>query len=60
MSEFLDMGGYASYIWPAYALTAVMMVWILVASARAARHKEHELAELQKNRADRQTGDQNS
>ena len=31
MNEFFSMGGYAGYIWPAYAIPAVLMVviWLL-------------------------------
>ncbi len=25
MSEFLAMGGYAAYVWPSFALTAIVM-----------------------------------
>ena len=33
MSEFLAMGGYAAYVWPAYGITLV----VLVLNAAAAR-----------------------
>ena len=26
LHEFLTMGGYAAYVWPAYALVAVVMI----------------------------------
>ena len=45
MSQFLDMGGYALYVWPAYAVTfavvALNIVWArrLLASARAAARR---------------------
>jgi len=26
LSEFLHMGGYAAYVWPAYAVAAVVLV----------------------------------
>ena len=29
IQEFFDMGGHASYIWPAYAVTAVVMIGVL-------------------------------
>ena len=35
MSEFLAMGGYAAFVWPAYALTFVA-VFVNVALARRA------------------------
>jgi heme exporter protein D len=27
MAEFLHMGGYAHYVWPAYGLTALVLAW---------------------------------
>jgi len=27
LQEFLRMGGYAGYVWTAYGLTAVILVW---------------------------------
>lgn len=46
MSAFLDMGGYAAYVWPAYAVTlgviALNIVWarrLLERSRREARHR---------------------
>lgn len=27
MSEFFAMDGYAQFVWPAYAITAVVMAW---------------------------------
>lgn len=39
MSEFLDMGGYAAYVWPAYAVTFIVIglniFWARRALARA-------------------------
>jgi heme exporter protein CcmD len=26
MAEFLNMGGYAVYVWPAYAITAIVLM----------------------------------
>ena len=44
MSEFLDMGGYAPYVWSAYGVTLVVMVY----SAWAAyRHHTAALSRLQ-------------
>jgi heme exporter protein CcmD len=45
MSRFIDMGGYALYVWPAYAITfavvALNIVWArrLLAQARAAARR---------------------
>ena len=33
LSEFLDMGGYAHFIWPSYAVVAVVMVLTLIVVA---------------------------
>ena len=47
IAKFLDMGGYAAYVWPALALTIVVLVGLLVASAKGARRREAELAALE-------------
>ena len=44
MSEFLAMGGYGGFVWPAFGLTALVMVWLLVASLRRLRTNERLLA----------------
>jgi len=35
ISEFLDMGGYAAFVWPSYIIAAVVMVILAIASWRA-------------------------
>lgn len=37
LKDFLDMGGYAAYVWPAYALTLVVIVGAAWASRRQHR-----------------------
>lgn len=48
MSEFLSMGGYGAYVWPAYAISAVtialLTAFVIVRSRRARRR----LGELEK------------
>ena len=40
MSQFLDMGGYAAFVWPAYAVTlAVIVLNILWAHRALARSR---------------------
>ena len=42
MNNFLAMGGYAAFIWPAYGISAlalVGMVWQSLAAWRAARKR---------------------
>ena len=35
MREFLDMGGYAAFVWPAYLVTLVVVVLNIVWARRA-------------------------
>lgn len=34
MREFLDMGGYAAFVWPAYAVTLAVVVANIVGARR--------------------------
>jgi heme exporter protein D len=42
MSEFLDMGGYAAYVWPAYGLTLAVIVLNVVWARRRLARAHHE------------------
>ena len=53
MTEFFAMGGYAAYVWPAYALAALVMVGLLVASLRGLREREATLKALEGSRPTR-------
>ena len=48
MRAFLDMGGYAAYVWPAYAVTLTVVVlnilWASRAFARARADARRRLA----------------
>ncbi|MFI4886987.1 MAG: heme exporter protein CcmD [Steroidobacterales bacterium] len=48
MSAFLDMGGYAAYVWPAYAVTlaviALNIVWARQLLKRSRKEALHRLA----------------
>ncbi len=58
VSAFLDMGGYAAFVWPSFAITAVVLVGMLVASLRWLRATEAALDALQAERgARRGTGE---
>ncbi|HUL05746.1 MAG TPA: heme exporter protein CcmD [Candidatus Acidoferrum sp.] len=46
IQAYLAMGGYAAFVWPAYALAAVVLVGLLALSLRALRKAEAELAAL--------------
>jgi heme exporter protein D len=43
MSEFFAMGGYAAYVWPAYGVTAVVLIVLWVASVRGLKAREAEV-----------------
>ena len=34
VSEFIDMGGYAAYVWPSYVLTLIVVVLNIVWARR--------------------------
>ena len=34
MSEFLNMGGYAVYVWSAYGLCAIVIAWNIIGARR--------------------------
>ncbi|PCI38595.1 MAG: heme exporter protein CcmD [Rhodospirillaceae bacterium] len=40
MQDFLNMGGYGSYIWPSYGITAVVMLGVLIASLKSLKSTE--------------------
>lgn len=46
MAKFLEMGGYAVYVWPAFAVAALVMISLLVASLRTLRAREAVLKRL--------------
>lgn len=46
MVEFLAMGGYAAYVWPAFAFALVVMAGLFAQSWRAARRVERDLVDL--------------
>ncbi|MCP5365449.1 MAG: heme exporter protein CcmD [Hyphomicrobiales bacterium] len=45
--NFLQMGGYAMFVWGAFGITAIVLIALLVLSARSARRKQSLLAQLQ-------------
>jgi heme exporter protein D len=56
MSEFFAMGGYAAFVWPALAVTAVVMAALYVQSHRALQANEAALAAMQRAKAERDGG----
>ncbi len=57
MNEFLSMGGYAAFIWPAYAVALVVLGGLLGVTWSGMRRREAELEVLRAaNRKDRGEG----
>ena len=50
MSEFFNMGGYAAYVWPSYALALVAFVGILVVTRVTLKKREAEFERLKRDR----------
>ena len=46
MNAFFHMGGYGEFVWPAYAIAALIMFLLWVISLRAQRTSRDELAAL--------------
>ncbi len=44
MSEFFAMGGYAAYVWPAYAVSAIVIAGLAFAIWRRGRDLKRRLA----------------
>ncbi|HYH17280.1 MAG TPA: heme exporter protein CcmD [Azospirillum sp.] len=59
MAEFFAMGGYAAYIWPSYALAAVVLVGLLVATLKSLRATEATLKALEGSRGPRRRNQKN-
>ena len=47
MSEFFSMGGYGSYIWSSYGVTAIAMIVLLLATLRGLHNSRRELDQLE-------------
>jgi len=42
LGEFFAMGGYAAYVWPAYAVALTVLIWNLIAARRSHRRAVEE------------------
>ncbi len=51
--HFLEMGGYARFVWPSYALAALVLAGFVATSVSANRRVRRELASLQAQRGGR-------
>ena len=47
MAEFLHMGGYGSFIWAAFGLSAIVLIGLFIQSQRFLKSSEAELKSLQ-------------
>lgn len=47
ISDFLAMGGYGGFVWPAFGMTAMVMVWLLADSLRRLRVNQRLLAQME-------------
>ena len=50
IASFLAMGGYAAYVWPAFLITAVVMLGMVATTLRTLRRREAALAQLENSR----------
>jgi len=47
MSSYFDMDGYGGYIWPSYAVAAIVLIGLLVYTLRKARAEKSTLEKLE-------------
>ncbi len=50
VNSFLNMGGYAATVWPAYGVAVIILGGLLVASLRSLSKRKAELAVLEAGR----------
>jgi heme exporter protein D len=50
IATFFAMGGYAAYVWPAFAVAAVVMAGLVISTMHTLRRRERELSQLIKGR----------
>jgi len=46
MNNYLEMGGYAAFVWPAYGLSVIVMLGLAGTAWRSVRVRERDLAKL--------------
>jgi len=47
LGSFFNMGGYASFVWPSFVVSAVLLVGLLVLSLRRLKAEEAALSALE-------------
>jgi len=50
LQEFIDMGGYGAFVWPAYLVAAAVLGLLWLSSMREWRRSQAELSALQRER----------
>ncbi len=53
VTQYLSMGGYATFVWPAFAVCAVVMGALVIASRRALARERRVLDRLDTGRRER-------
>ena len=48
LETFFAMGGYGAFVWSAFAVTALVMGWMLIATVRRLRGLERKLSEARR------------
>ena len=46
MNDYLEMGGYAAFVWPAYGLSIIVMLGLAITAWRGVKVRERDLAKL--------------
>ena len=46
LTDYLAMGGYAAYVWSAFAIALLLLAGLFVQSRQSARRRDAELAQL--------------
>ncbi len=54
LMQFMEMGGYAGYIWPAFGIVLAVMAFMWIAGMRGWRKSEQVLASLRSSRRQRE------
>jgi heme exporter protein D len=53
VTDFLAMGGYAAFVWPAYGVAALVLAALVIESVAAYRRARRDLARLEEGRSPR-------
>ena len=56
VSDFLSMGGHAVFVWPAYAVTATLMIGLLIHTRLGKKVDQQTLQSLQSSRMRKELG----